>query len=396
MSNEVKNFEFEGGLKKLSLGLVLLGVIGFIASFGINKTIGWVDFTVSNLYFVTMAASAIFFLALTGVTQASWLTPYKRIPEAMTKYLPVSFITMAIGYFGLHTVYEWTHKDVVMADPILSQKVAWLNEPRFLITMALILIVWMILARKLRAKSEEMDDKVNGVTAAHSAVGLSAISIILFSLTICVAAFDWIMSVEPHWFSTIFGVYVFAGAFVAGISFVALAVLFLRDNGYFENIITDDHLHDIAKWMFAMSVFWAYIWVSQYLLIWYANIPEETEYYVLRHHHWNGVFFFNLIINFIVPFFALMTRAAKRSATRVKIVAFVLLFGHFVDLYLMVAPKVFEEHQIHHIPGVGILQVLQLLGGFGLFIYIVANNLSKRKLVPTNDPTFSEGLHLHQ
>ena len=148
--------------------------------------------------------------------------------------------------------------------------------------------------------------------------------------------------------------------------------------------------------MFGFSVFWAYIWLSQYLLIWYANIPEETEYYVLRHHHWNKVFFFNFAINFVVPFFGLMTRAAKRCTKRIQTIALILLLGHFVDIYLMVAPKVFEHHGINSISGYGVLQLLQLMGYFGLFIFVVGKALSKNKLVSTGDPQLEEGIHLHQ
>lgn len=395
MENETKNFKFEGGLKKVSGGLILLGGIALLSSFALNKTVGWVDYTVFNLYFVTIAVSGIFFLSLAGVVQASWLTPYKRIPEAMTKFLPISAVMMAVGYFGLHTIYEWTHTEVVKNDPILIEKTPWLNEPRFMITMAIIFILWIAISAKLRKYSDLMDGP-DGEQVAQKFVGFSAISIIVFALTICIAAFDWIMSVEPHWFSTIFGVYVFAGSFVSGIAFITLAVLKLQELGYFKGVITEDHHHDLGKWMFGMSIFWAYIWISQYLLIWYANIPEETEYYVLRHHNWNTLFFINLGLNFIVPFFGLMTRAAKRNPTRLKIIAIVLLVGHFLDLYVMVAPKVFEHHNITSVSGLGVVQILQLLGGMGLFIYVVGSALSKRKLVVENDPTFAEGAHLHQ
>jgi hypothetical protein len=396
VETETKNFEFKGGLKKVSLSLIFLGAAALLTSFGINKTVGWVDYTVFNIYFVTIAISAIFFLALTGVIQASWLTPYKRIPEAMTQFLPVSFVMMGVGVFGLHTIYEWTHKDVVANDPILIQKVAWLNEPRFVITSIVIFALWIGITKAMRSYSERMDSVSEGAAYAKKYVGFSAISLIIFSLTICVFSFDWLMSVEPHWFSTIFGVYVFGGSFVSGMSFVAIAVIMLRKWGYFGKAVTDDHVHDIAKWIFGMSIFWAYIWISQYILIWYANIPEETEYFVLRHHHWNGLFWMNLILNFFVPFFGLMTRKAKRTSSRVMIVALILLLGHLIDIYVMLAPKVFEHHGINGVSGGGILQVLQIIGGFGLFIYVVGTALSKRKLVVNNDPTFAEGSHLHQ
>lgn len=393
MNIENKDFVFGGGIKKTSLALIAVGALAIFGSFQLNHTVGWVDFLVNNIYFVTMAVSGIFFLAVTGVLQASWLTPMKRIPEAMTKFLPVGFALMLLTYFGLHSVYEWTHHDVVMNDPILREKVAWLNVAGFMGRMVVIFMLWMFCAKRLLKLSKQQDE---GVDVTHKLVSTSALSLVIFGLSISVAAFDWVMSVEPHWFSTIFGIYIFAGSFVSGISFITLAVIKLKDWGYLHGVVSENNLHDLGKWMFGFSVFWAYIWLSQYMLIWYANIPEETEYFVLRHHHWNNVFFFNLALNFFVPFFGLMTRGAKRNVKRLKCIAMVLLLGHFVDIYLMVAPKVFEHHNIDSISGYGVLQLLQLVGYFGLFIFVVGKALSKNKLVSTGDPQLEEGIHLHQ
>lgn len=396
VEKEVKNFEFKGAIKKVSLGLMGLWVLGFVISFTLHKKVGLVDLVVNNLYFTMMAVSAIFFLALAGVVQASWLTPYKRIPEAMLSYLPwAAVITIGSTLVASKSIYKWMDPIIAQNDFIIAKKIAWLNQPRFMVTMVVIFALWIILAKMLKSYSDKMDGP-NGAATAVKFVNFSAKAIIIFAFSICVAAFDWIMSIEPHWFSTIFGVYIFAGSFVTGISFVTLAVIYLKDRGYLGHAITEDHYHDLGKWMFGMSVFWAYIWISQYLLIWYANIPEETEYYVLRHHHWNTIFFANLAVNFFIPFFALMTRAAKRDPKRLKIVATILLLGHFVDMYLMVAPKIFEKNSITSITGSGILQALQLVGGFGIFVYIVGSALAKRKLLVTEDPTFEEGVHLHQ
>lgn len=393
MNIETKDFEFGGGLKKLSMALIGIGALAMLGSFSLNKTVGWVDFLVNNIYFVTLGVSGVFFLSITGVLQASWLTPYKRVPEAMTKFLPYGFALMLLTYFGMHTLYEWTHHDVVMNDPILREKIAWLNTAGFMSRMVMIFVAWILVAKRLIGLSAKQD---TGEDVSNKIVGSSAVGIILFALAICVAAFDWIMSVEPHWFSTIFGVYIFAGTFVSGISFITLTVIKLKEWGYLDGVVNDNHYHDLGKWMFGFSTFWAYIWVSQYLLIWYANIPEETEYYVLRHHHWNTFFFVNLIINWVVPFFGLMSRQAKRDTKRLKLIASILLLGHFTDLYLMVAPKVFEHHGIETVSGYGVLQILQLAGYFGLFIFIVGTALSKGKLVPTGDPQLEEGIHLHQ
>jgi hypothetical protein len=394
VSSEVNNFKFEGGLKKVSVALIFLCLIGFGMSFMQDKVIGWVDYLVFSLYFTTISVSSLFFLSLTGVIQASWLTPYKRVVEAMSSFLPVAALLMGGTLFSLHTLYEWTHKDVVAKDPILAGKVAWLNEPRYIITMAVIFILWIGLATVLRRFSDKMDGP-NGAVEAEKAVKYSAITLIVFALTICVASFDWIMSLEPHWFSTIFGVYVFSGTFQSGVAFVILTLVVLKSMGYMKHV-NENHFHDLGKWLFGFSVFWAYMWISQYMLIWYANIPEETEYYVLRHHHWNWQFFTNVVINFAIPFIVLMTREAKRNLKVLSFASLVILGGHYLDMYIMVAPKVFEENSISGVSGFGVIQALQLVGGFGLFIFVIAKALTKRSLVVSSDPTSDEGNHLHQ
>jgi hypothetical protein len=395
VSIESKNFEFGGGLKKTSIALMLIGVIAILASFSLNKTIAWVDFLVNNVYFVTVAVSGVFFLSVTGVLQASWLAPYKRIPEAMTKFLPYGFVLMLVTYFGLHDLYEWTHTDVVMNDPILIQKIAWLNTAGFMSRMVIIFMVWIFIGKRLLSLSKKQDE---GEDVADKLVATSAIGLVLFAFAICLASFDWLMSVEPHWFSTIYGIGVFAGSFVSGITFICLITIKLREMGYLEGVVNDNHFHDMGKWMFGFSVFWAYIWFSQFMLIWYANIPEETEYYVLRMDHWGFVFWANFALSFVIPFFGLMTRAAKRSTKRLKIIGAVILLGHFVDLYLMVAPKIFEVNGIHDLKssGYGALQFLSWLGYLGLFIFVVGTALSKNKLVSNGDPQLEEGIALHQ
>ena len=393
MNLDVKNFEFSSKMKKVSLGLILIGVIATIASFSINKTVAWVDLLVNNLYFITLAVSGIFFVTVQGLVQASWVSPFKRIIEAYASYIPVSIILMIPVCFGLHSLYEWTHMDIVVNDPILSQKTAWLNEKFFIFRMFLYLVIWSLILWSQKKLSRKQDETGEDLTFQFTRN--SSIHLILFGFSICLAAFDWVMSVEPHWFSTIFGIYVFAGSFTSGICFIILATIKLSDWGYLDKYITVDHYHDLGKWLFGMSIFWAYIWISQYLLIWYANIPEETEYFVLRQDHWTFFFFANLVLNFLVPFFGLMTRESKRKPKVLMIVASIVLVGHFIDMYLMIAPKIYEHAHTHAV-GFGALQALQWCGFAGIFLFVVGRTLSKNKLLNTGDPNLEEGLHLHQ
>jgi hypothetical protein len=393
VDTNVKNFEFSGKMKQTAIILIVLGIVGTVASFSVNKTVAWVDYLVNNLYFITIAVSGIFFMSVAGVLQASWTSPFRRIMEAYASYIPMAIVLMIPVCFGIHTLYEWSHMDIVNNDPILVQKKPWLNETFFIIRMFLYLGLWTLILWSQKKLSREQDESGNPLVQRNTRN--SAIHMIIFGFSICFAAFDWIMSVEPHWFSTIFGVYIFAGCFTNGIAFTILCCIQLQKWGYLKNIITDDHYHDLGKWLFGISVFWAYIWISQYLLIWYANIPEETEYFVLRQDHWGFAFFANLVINFLIPFLFLMKRGSKRNKKILAFVASCVLFGHFVDLYVMVAPKVFHHAHVH-ITGYGVLQLLQWCGFAGIFLFIVGRTLASNKLLNTGDPHLEEGLHLHQ
>jgi magnesium-transporting ATPase (P-type) len=312
----------------------------------------------------------------------------------MTKFLPFSLGLMFLGYFGLHTIYEWTHHDVMMNDPILVKKIAYLNTPFFFIRMVLFFVIWIGFS-KLISYLMDRWDKTKYLEQDSRIAMYSAITLVVFSLTFAFASYDWIMSIEPHWFSTIFSIYTFSGLFVGGVAFITLALIVLRMQGYLTDYVTNDHLHDLGKWMFGMSTFWAYIWFCQYMLIWYSNIPEETEYYILRSQgNWTWLFWSNFAISFGVPFIFLMTRESKRNPVTLAIVAVVILIGRWVDLYTLVAPKVYEHNDIAAI--IGPYEIVSAISYAAFFLLIFSYYLSKKKLIIENDPYFEEGLHLHQ
>ena len=237
-----------------------------------------------------------------------------------------------------------------------------------------------------------MDEVGSHVVAKISAA--SALTLIVFGLTYSIASFDWIMSLEPHWFSTIFAMYTFSGLFVNGVAFICLILILLKEQGYFP-MVNENHFHDLGKWLFGFTTFWAYIWFSQYLLIWYSNIPEETMYYIIREKGgWDWLFYFNLIINWLIPFFALMTRNSKRSPFILKRVCILLLVGHWLDIYVMVTPNVFKHAGLS--ASIGLVEIGAALGYAGLFVLVFGKTLSKNLLYPKKDPCFEEGVHLHQ
>jgi hypothetical protein len=386
-------FKIPTNRKNMCIAMIVLGALVLAYSFYSQGTRAWTNVLINNFYFTTLALGGLFFMALTGVAKTSWMTPYKRIPEAMMSFLPVALVLMAVlAFFGIHSLYEWSHVEVVAKDPLLSKKTAYLNTNFFILRMVFFFGIWIILSRIFLKFSHAQD---SGVDKSKSIVKVSAITLILFGLSFSFASFDWIMSLEPHWFSTIFAIYTFSGLFVSTIAFITLTIIILQSLGYLRDAVNENHFHDLGKWLFGFSTFWAYIWFSQYMLIWYSNIPEETEYFVLReHHNWDWLFYFNLLINWLIPFFALMSRNSKRNKFILSRVCVLLLVGHWLDIYLMVSPKVFEIHGLE--ATVGLVEIFTACGYAGLFCLVVGNYLSKHKIKSEADPFYKEGLHLHQ
>jgi hypothetical protein len=278
-------------------------------------------------------------------------------------------VTMA---FGGGTLYPWAG----------ASSQAYLR-PAFVFTRtALVLIAWGALAYAIRRASLREDHR--------RLVICSALFAVIFAVTFSIASVDWIMSLEPRWSSTIFAVYVFAGLFVSGIAAVTLIVIFLRESGPLREIVTEHHLHDLGKLLFAFSIFWAYIWVSQYLLIWYGNLPDEIPYYVRRTTHgWLDWFLVNPLINWAIPFLVLLPWASKRNPRVLGAVCVLILVGHYLDLYLLIAPDVLPA------PAIGPLELIVPIGYVALFVWLTRRALAQAPLLPRRDPYFVESLHHH-
>ncbi len=381
-------------VNKYLWGIVGVGVIVTLFSYFHSPTRFWVNLVINNFYFTGMALSGLFFLSLQNLTKSSWMRSYQRIPEAMMGYLPLAFVFVLFGLFGSHTLYEWTHSELVKNDEILIKKVAYLNMPFFVTRILIYFAIWMsfsFLIKKLMNKFTK--DNFREVTDQLSVV--SAIAMVFFALTFSFFSYDLLMSIEPHWFSTIYSVYTFSGMFVGGIAFITLSLIILRQLGYLKDFVTENHFHDLGKWLFGMSTFWAYIWFCQYMLIWYSNIPEETQYYILRDHgNWKWLFWSNFVIAFLIPFFALLTRGAKRNLFNLAIVSIIILVSRWVDLYTLVAPKIYEHHHVDAI--IGPYEIVSAFLFAAIFVIVFIKFLSSRSIIIKDDPYLNEGAHLEQ
>jgi hypothetical protein len=347
----------------------------------------WAALYVAALFFMMIALGALAFYAIQRAAQAGWSPVLYRVMEGVTGYLlpgtVIVFVLLVLSGLHLNHLFVWMDPEVVAHDELIQGKVGYLNVP-FLLIRAVIYIAGWNLYRYLSRKYSLAQDAVKGISFHKKNFRISAGFLVFFIYTESMMSWDWIMSVDPHWFSTLFGWYVFASMFVSGITAIALITIYLKSKGYLEKV-NDNHIHDLAKFMFAISVFWTYLWFSQFMLIWYSNIPEEVTYFVTRIEDYNLPFFGMLVMNFIFPLLILMNSDYKRVNWFVVMAGIVILLGHYVDVYNMIMPATVGDQW-----SFGVSEIGGLLFFTGLFIYVVFNTLTKAPLEASGDPFIGE------
>jgi hypothetical protein len=344
----------------------------------------WANVLLNNQYFLGIALGGAFFLAVHRIAWSGWHTALQRLPESMTTFLPIAFLLMLLVFFGMHDLYHWSHYEG--HDAVLEGKKAWLNQPFFFARMVLYFAGWISLTWLMRKNTNFLMDSAD-IKYHNRRKVYAGLFLVFYAITVSASSWDWIMSIDAHWFSTIFGWYVFIGMFVTSIAFMILLIWFLKRAGYLAFIRTD-HIHDLGKFLFAFSVFWTYLWFSQYLLIWYGHIPEETVYYIQRHESFQLVFFLNLGLNFIIPFFALMKLQSKRQLNWMALIAAIVMIGHWIDYYQMIMPGAAGEHA-----GIGVLEISMTILYASLFLFVVFRSLASKPLIVQHDPFLEESLH---
>ncbi len=350
----------------------------------------WPNLLLANYYLIGLGVAAGVFIALLYVSNAGWATVIRRIPESMTSVLPVGAIAMLVIMLGIPVLYEWSHADAVQHDHLLSQKTPWLNVPFFVVRTVFYITLWIVFIFYVVRLSLRQDQDGNILHTKRSKTA-SAIFLVVFGLTFTLASMDWIMSLEPHWYSTIFGIYNFAGTFLNGLATITLLVLLLKRMGILEHVVTSDHLHNLGKLIFAFSTFWMYIWFSQYLLIWYANIPEEVVYLVHRQKgSWLVFTIVNVIFNWVIPFVALLPAWTKKNEGLLFRICIILMIGHWIDLFWMILPPF-----MHEAPVVNIWELAPIMASLSGFFYLTFRALSKKNLIPLRDPMIIESLPHH-
>jgi len=367
----------------------VLGVIGLGASLALagGTKQFYFSWLVAYMYFLSIALGALFFVLVHTVTRAAWGVTLRRVVENVMATLPVFALLFVPIWLGRHEIYEWMHAEAAAHNPIIQGKAAFLNEGFWFTRAIFYFVAWSVLATWFSTQSQKQDETGEERISARLR-GAAPIGIVLFALTTTFATIDWMMSLEPMWYSTMIGVYFFSGAVVAILSFTLLLVHFAYAQGALRGVVTVEHLQDVAKLLFGFTIFWAYIAFSQYFLIWYANIPEETIYYMKRQvGSWQSAGMMLALGHFLVPFFFLMPRAVKRQSALLIVMAIWQLLMHFLDLHWCIMPNLHPEGM-----KLGLTDVAAFAAVGGIFLAALGWVSSRRALVPLRDPRLPESL----
>ena len=365
------------------VGVALLAILATLFGLFFDPRRTWLNLLLNGFYFLGLSASALFFVATQRLSGARWSASLRRIPEAMMSAMPVGAVLMLALFFGRQWIYPWSRPGTFLHTPFIAGKVHYLNALFVFERMAIILLLWGLLAWLFRRTSLQQDDDPKLIH--HQRLNrYAAIFVVVFALSFTVGSFDWLISLESDWFSTIYAIYVFAGCFVQGLSAVTLAAIALCERNQHDELVSVEQLHDLGRLIFAFSTFWVYIWLCQYLLIWYGNLPDEVTYYIKRTNGaWLYLFILNLVMNWVIPFLALLSQKAKRTPRVLKLICVLLLCGHWLDLYLLIMPSALKT------PKIGMLEILIATGYAALFTTVFLHSVAQAPLVPVNDPLLS-------
>lgn len=422
-----EQFEIPGGLKKWSYALMGVGVLTLILgiiflhpfsaghgeghgaeAYGATKF--WMALMHNSIFWLLVVAASFFFISATTLAQAGWPLVFRRVPEAISGSMnvlgPVTLVIL-LAYVWLsndHHIYHWKDVEHVKHDEKLLHKSAFLNPTFYTILSVTAVGLWIWFRSSFRKNSIAEDLAPKGERSFYwKSLAIAAAFLVTYGLTVLsTLPWMWLMSIDAHWYSTMYSWYTFASSWVAGLSLMMLFVVYLKNHGYLE-FVNEEHIHDIGKFMFAFSVFWTYLWFSQFMLIWYSNQPEETVYFIERlgfggkgDGTFRGIFLLNLLINFLAPLLILMRRGSKRNYTVVTFMAVLIIFGHWLDFYQMITPGPLKElgkesntigHFVYSL-GIG-------AGFLGLVIFLTGKYLTKAKLLPKNHPLVKESIIHH-
>ena len=384
--------DLPAGLSKIGFILFGVGAALSLLAFFVDQERAIFNYLVTYLMIVSIGLGSLFLVALEYIAGADWSTPFRRIIEFFAALLPVLLVLVVPLLIFNHDLFHWAHKEAVADDKILQGKAPYLNITFFIIRTFVFIALWSLFYWVM-TKNSRKQDQSKDQTLTKKNIRLAAIFIPVFALSLTFTAIDFMMSLEPHWFSTIFGVYFFGGTVVAALAAITFVIVKLKEKGYFGEWMNDDHLFSLGALLFAFINFWAYIAFSQFMLIWYADLPEETFWFITR---WNGGWvFFSLglvVIHFLVPYFALLSQPSKMNPKRLKFIAVWLLFAHLFDLFWLIMPNMASMKGGYYFSWIDLVFPI---AGAGLVILVFYYKAKNENLIPIGDPKLKRGIDFH-
>lgn len=378
----------------LAMVMLLVGIIGTIVGFFfVDPDVFYRSYLVGYMFWFNIAAGSLFFLMVQHLSGGHWGVVSRRVFESSAgTFIALAALLAPALIFGAHDLFHWTHADAVANDPILQEKAPYLNLPffwvRFVIYFVILAGLGMVLTRLSTKQDETGDPRLPGKMANVSGPGL-----VLLFLVMTFASIDWLLSLEPHYYSTMYGPIVMAGQALGAMSFVIAVLITLARFSPVNKMITSGHLHDLGKFLLATTMFWAYVNFSQFLITWSANLAEETPYYLRRMTGgWQYLSGSLIVLAFFVPFLLLLNRDLKRNPNTLVVVAIGVIIMRFFDLVVMIMPSVSHDHHGHLDFGGIIVAAMAVLGVGGIWLMLFMRNLSRRSLLPVNDPYLQEAL----
>ncbi len=420
----MNQFTFEGREKSVLIGGMILGLVCLVLSFFIDGSPHaseihsrfWTNFLHNAVFFTGIAFVSLFAICAAISAYAGWYAVIKRIWEAYSLFLIVGLVMMTVIVIGVwghfHHLYHWAGEGVTTVgsetyDAVIAGKSGFLNPTFYTVaTIGFLSVFYFLFAVPIRRMSISEDKAGTADYAIHRKIKVYAAAFLpIAAFSSCALIWLWMMSIEPHWYSTMYAWYTTASWFVSALALTLLTIIYLKSRGFLVDV-TDEHIHDLGKLLFAFSVFWTYLWFSQFMLIWYANVGEETTYFKTRRDEYPVLFFGNLIMNFGLPFLILMRNDTKRKFGTVGFAAALVLFGHWWDFFYMIKPGVIKELShaegahgaLPSVAGFDYPHLLELgifIGFLSLFFYFVFNQLTKATLRPAGDPYYAESIHHH-
>ncbi len=389
MSNNMeKNFILPRKLIPATLVMIAIGLAAVITGMLSDPSRTWSNILFSNFYFLTLSIGAMLFYSIQYITGSEWSVILQRIPLSLGSYLPVAALVMLLMYFGLPQVYEWAHHGITQTDEVIAHKSAFLNVPFFMTRILIYFALWISLALVLFRLAVQEDRNPGNHYYERSAFYAKAFifaAAILFSF----AAVDWIMTIDVHWYSTLFGFRIMVTSIYFAVAAIVLILLFLKSMGYLPGL-NEAHRHDLARYLFRFSIVYGYLWFMQYLIIWYANIPETVIYYIPRvQGEWQPLFYADLFLNFVIPFVVLMSDNLGRRKPVLFTISSLLIIGLWVSLFQQIMPGTLGALRI------GFIEVGMWFGFLGLFLLLAFYSLSRMALVPVNHPLIGSSVHHH-